>query len=97
LTPAFQRGPEPPQDRRLSDRICRGPCVQGEFGVVETGCSQQLPVSRRSTDDQYMGVPWRDVLIPDNVVASDGLTAEVGGVVEIPLLLHCRYRTFLPG
>jgi len=44
-----------------------------------------------------MGVPWRDVLIPDNVVASDGLTAEVGGVVEIPLLLHCRYRTFLPG
>ncbi|MCO8269441.1 hypothetical protein M1L60_02415 [Actinoplanes sp. TRM 88003] len=40
-----------------------------------------------------MGVLWRDVLVPDHVVASDGLTAEVGSVVEMSLLLHCRYRT----
>ena len=40
-----------------------------------------------------MGVLWRDVLVPEHVVAGDGLTAEVGGVVQAALLLHCRYRT----
>lgn len=36
---------------------------------------------------------WRDVFVPDHVVASDGFTAEVGGVVEMPLSLFCRFRT----
>jgi hypothetical protein len=48
-----------------------------------------------SGDDQYVDVLWREVLVPDHVVASDGLTAEVGGVVEMSLQLFCRYRTLL--
>jgi hypothetical protein len=36
---------------------------------------------------------WRDVFVPDHVVASDGFTAEVGGMVEMPLALFCRFRT----
>ncbi|GID28157.1 hypothetical protein [Paractinoplanes brasiliensis] len=36
---------------------------------------------------------WRDVFVPDSVVGSDGFTAEVGGLVEMPLALYCRYRT----
>ena len=36
---------------------------------------------------------WRDVFVPDHVVASDGFTAEVGGMVEMPLMLFCRFRT----
>jgi hypothetical protein len=36
---------------------------------------------------------WRDVFVPDHVVASDGFTADVGGMVEMPLLLFCRFRT----
>ena len=35
---------------------------------------------------------WRDVFVPDHVVASDGFTAEVGGMVEMPLSLFCRFR-----
>jgi hypothetical protein len=35
---------------------------------------------------------WRDVFVPDSVVASDGFTAEVGGMVEMPLALFCRFR-----
>ncbi|GAB2602014.1 hypothetical protein Aab01nite_63120 [Paractinoplanes abujensis] len=38
---------------------------------------------------------WRDVLVSDHVVGSDGLTAEVGGVVEMSLHLHCRELTLL--
>lgn len=36
---------------------------------------------------------WRDVFVPDSVVGSDGFTAEVGGTVEMPLSLFCRFRT----
>ncbi|BAL89323.1 hypothetical protein AMIS_41030 [Actinoplanes missouriensis 431] len=36
---------------------------------------------------------WRDVFVPDHVVASDGFTAEVGGMVEMPLALFCRFRS----
>jgi hypothetical protein len=44
---------------------------------------------------KYVGELWRDVLVPDTVVCSDGLTAEVGGLVELPLLLYCEDRTSL--
>ncbi|UQU66859.1 hypothetical protein COUCH_11565 [Couchioplanes caeruleus] len=40
-----------------------------------------------------MNMLWRDVFVPDHVVASDGFTAEVGGTVEMPLSLFCRFRT----
>ena len=36
---------------------------------------------------------WRDIFVPDHVVASEGFTAEVGGMVEMPLMLFCRFRT----
>ncbi len=36
---------------------------------------------------------WRDVFVPAHVVASDGFTAEVGGMVEMPLALFCRFRS----
>ncbi|MBL7259908.1 hypothetical protein [Paractinoplanes lichenicola] len=35
---------------------------------------------------------WRDVFVSSSVVGSDGLTAEVGGTVVMPLALSCRYR-----
>lgn len=39
-----------------------------------------------------MSTLWRDVFVPADVVASDGFTAKVGGVVSMSLELYCRYR-----
>lgn len=44
-------------------------------------------------EDHKVNMLWRDVFVPDTVVASDGFTAEVGDTVEMPLSLFCRFRT----
>ena len=40
-----------------------------------------------------MTMLWRDVFVPHHVVAGDGFTAEIGGSVEMPLMLSSRFRT----